>query len=372
MGLCTTPMNYFAIGKGGYGGGVMVTASHNPADWGGMKFSRAEAAPVSYDTGYAEIEKMVYGELPAKAATPGAIRKVDHWPEYRKHLLSFAKGIGPLKVAIDAGNGMAGTFMPELFAELPCELIAMYFELDGTFPNHEANPLKDENIADLQKKVREAGADIGVAFDGDADRCMFVDEKGQRVSSDLVTALLAQELLPAEPGAAVIYDLRSSMVVPEEIAKAGGVPVESRVGHSFMKRMLREHGAPFGGELSGHYYFRDQYCSDSAELAMLFVLRLLSRAGRKMSELVEPLKRYYATGEVNFEVEDKDAMIVRLEEAFPDGEHAHLDGLTVRYDGWWFNVRKSNTEPALRLNLEARTPELRAEGRARVEAVLRS
>jgi phosphomannomutase len=372
MGLCTTPMNYFAIGHGSYGGGAMVTASHNPARWCGMKFSRAEAAPVSYDTGYSEIERMVTsGGLPPKAASPGGRSAVDVWPDYLAHLLKFAEGIGPLKVAFDSGNGMTGRFVPLLFERLPCDWHGMYLELDGTFPNHEPNPLKPENVVDLQRKVVEIGADVGIAYDGDGDRAMFVDEKGARVSSDLLTALIAREVLEQEPGAAIIYDLRSSRVVPEEIERAGGRPVETRVGHSFMKRILRENGAPFGGELSGHYYFRDQYYSDTGELATVFVLRLLSRSGKRMSELIEPLKRYFATGEINFEVADKDAKIEEIARLFADGGQSRLDGITVRYEDWWFNVRKSNTEPILRLNLEADTPELRDKGRARVEEVIR-
>jgi phosphomannomutase len=371
MGLCTTPMNYYATGAGGYGGGIMVTASHNPAEYNGIKMSRENAAPVSYETGIGEIEKLVKGELPAKSESPGKIEKVDHWPECKAHFLKFNEGIGPLKVAVDTGNGMSGKFLPEIFAELPCELVPLYFELDGTFPNHEANPLKRENMLDLMAKVKETGADIGVAFDGDGDRCMFVDERGEIVSSDLITALIARDVLPKHQGAVIIYDLRSSRVVAEEITAAGGVAVETRVGHSFMKGVMRERGAPFGGELSGHYYFREHYCSDCAELAMLSMLRLLSKSGKKLSELVQPLRRYHATGEINFEVEDKDSKIEELAAAFADGHESRLDGLTVRYADWWFNVRKSNTEPVLRLNLEADTAERRDEARERVEAILK-
>lgn len=371
IGLCTTPMNYFAVGSGPYGGAAMVTASHNPAEWNGFKFSRAGAEPVSYDTGLAQMERLVQGELPPVAERRGRLEKKDVRTEYIQHLLKFAEGIGPLSVVVDAGNGMAGMIIPELFKRLPCKLHGLYFELDGRFPHHEANPLKKENLADLQREVRKVGADIGVALDGDADRCMFVDETGEPISSDLVTALLARKMLQHEKGAAVVYDLRSSRVVPEEIRKAGGVPIESRVGHSFMKAVLREHKGPLGGELSGHYYFRDHFYSDSGEVAMLVMLGLLSQSGKKMSELVKPLRRYSATGEINFEVEDKDAMIEKLARAFSDGEQSRLDGLTVRYRDWWFNVRKSNTEPVLRLNLEADTPELRDRARARVEAVLK-
>jgi phosphomannomutase len=313
----------------------------------------------------------VRGELPAKAETPGKIEKVDHWPECKAHFMKFADGIAPLKVVVDTGNGMSGMFLGEIFEGLPCELVPLYFELDGTFPNHEANPLKRENMLDLMAKVKETSADIGIAFDGDGDRCMFVDECGEIISSDLVTALIAREVLPQNQGATIIYDLRSSHVVAEVIEEAGGVPLETRVGHSFMKGIMREKDVPFGGELSGHYYFREHYCCDTAELAMLFMLRIVSKSGKKLSELVQPLKKYYATGEVNFEVDDKDGRIEKLAAAFTDGEQSRLDGLTVRYKDWWFNVRKSNTEPVLRLILEANTPERRDEQRIRVEAVLK-
>lgn len=371
MGLSTTPMNYFAVGSLSYGAGAMVTASHNPPEWNGFKFSRSGAAPVSYDTGLGEIEKRyLAGKLPPKRS-PGAVKQIDVWPDYKAHLLGFAEGMKPLRVVVDTGNGMSGAFIPDLFESLPCEFHGLYLELDGSFPNHEPNPLKAKNLRDLQAAVKRERADVGVAFDGDGDRCVFVDERAEIISGDLVTALLAREMIAREPGAAVVYDLRSSRVVPEEIKAAGGVPVECRVGHSFIKAVMREHRAPFGGELSGHFYFRDQFYADSGELAMVSVLRLLSGSGKKMSELIGPLRRYHATGEINFEVEDKDAKIAELARAFADGEQSRLDGLAVRYKDWWFNVRKSNTEPVLRLNLEAETPRRRDEGRRRVEALIK-
>ena len=371
-GQSTTPMNYFAVGRWGYGAAAMVTASHNPPEWNGFKFSRAEARPVSADTGLVEMERLVSsGDLPPPAEKAGKSVEKEIVGDYTDHLLSFAAGIEPMKVAVDTGNGMSGKFLPLLFERLPCELHGLYLEPDGTFPNHEPNPLKLENMRDLQGFVKEINADIGVAFDGDGDRVARVDERGEIVPCDLLTALLAPEFLRAEPGAHIIYDLRSSLVVPEEVKKAGGVPVEYRVGHSFMKGVLRERDAPMGGELSGHYYFRDTYYSDSGDLAMLTVLRVLSREKVPLSELIRPLRRYHATGEINFAVEDKDAKIEELSEAFKDAEVYFLDGVTVRYDDWWCNVRKSNTEPLLRLNLEAKTEKLMDEARRRVEEIIR-
>ena len=371
-GQSTTPMNYFAVGRYGYGAAAMVTASHNPPEWNGFKFSRAEARPVSADTGLGEMERLVSSnELPPPARRAGRSVAKDIVGDYMDHLLSFAGEVAPMKVAIDTGNGMAGRFLPVLFERLPCELCGLYLEPDGTFPNHEPNPLKLENMRDLQRFVKEINADIGMAFDGDGDRVALVDERGGIVPCDLITALLAREFLREEPGAHIIYDLRSSLVVPEEVKKAGGVPVEYRVGHSFMKGVMRERDAPMGGELSGHYYFRDTYYSDSGDLAMLTILRVLSREKVPLSELIRPLRRYHATGEINFEVEDKDAKIKELSEAFRDAEVYFLDGVTVRYNDWWCNVRKSNTEPLLRLNLEAKTEKLRDEARRRVEEIIR-
>ncbi len=370
-GQTTTPMNYFSVGHYGYDAAAMVTASHNPSEWNGFKFSRAEARPVSADTGLREMERIVTsGELPPAAGKPGRLITKDIVGDYIDYLLKFAADIEPFKVAVDTGNGMSGRFLPLFFERLPCELHGLYLEPDGTFPNHEPNPLKPENMRDLQEFVRELRADVGMAFDGDGDRVALVDERGEIVPCDLLTALLAPEFLRKEPGAHIIYDLRSSQVVPEEIRKAGGTPVEYRVGHSFMKGVLREKDAPMAGELSGHYYFRDTYYSDSGDFAMLMVLKVLSREKAPLSELIRPLRRYRATGEINFEVEDKDAKIQELSEAFKDAEVYFLDGVSIRYDDWWCNVRKSNTEPLLRLNLEAKTESLRDEARRRVEEII--
>ncbi len=370
IGLASTPMTYYAIGSLGVNGGVQVTASHNPSQYIGMKFCRAGCVPVGYDTGIVEMEKACAGPLPEAVAKPGSRREVDITADYVSHVSQFIDTSLDLKCVIDAGNGMAGHELPAVIEHLGLNADCLYFELDGTFPNHEANPLKVENMLDVMARVKETGADIGLAFDGDADRCAFVDEKGDIVANDIMTAIVARELLRRHPGSHVVYDLRSSRVVAEEVEKAGGVPIKERVGHSFIKATMRAHDAVFGGELSGHYYFKDNFTSDSGVISMLLVLERMQREGGKLSELAAPLLRYPATGEVNFVVEDKDGMIERLKKEFADGRISELDGVTVEYDTWWFNVRKSNTEPLLRLNLEADDDGTLAECRARLLAIL--
>ncbi|MFH0911216.1 MAG: phosphomannomutase/phosphoglucomutase [Planctomycetota bacterium] len=372
IGLSSTPMLYFAVGHWKAGGGVMVTASHNPAQYNGFKFCRAEAVPVSYDTGLAEIEKRVSSGRMSSSKRKGSVEEQEIGPDYRAHLLKFADGIKPLTVAIDTGNGVMGAFLPPLLDKLPCEVIRLYFEPDGTFPHHEANPLKPENMADLVAKVRETKADLGIAFDGDGDRAFFCDETGAIVPADFVTALLAAEMLAREPGGTIVYDLRSSRIVREEILRLGGVPVESRVGHSYMKAVMREQNSLFGGELSGHFYFRDIFTTDNAELAALHILTQMSRTGKKLSALVKPFKKYFASGETNFEVADKDRKLAALKARYANAKRSELDGLTLCYADWWCNVRPSNTEPVLRLNLEARTAKLLREKLKEVSALLRA
>jgi phosphomannomutase len=362
VGLATTPMNYFAIGHLGAAGGVQVTASHNPAEYNGLKFSKHEARPVSGDLGIPLLERAVESGIFPPATRRGGLETKDVTAAYREHVLSFLDhpaGARRLKVVVDAANGMAVVDRP-IFDALGINLVPLYFELDGTFPNHEANPLKLENLRDLQARVREVGADLGVSCDGDFDRAAFVDETGEPVGSDLATALIAGELLAHEPGKAVLYDLRSSRAVPEYVRERGGVPVRERVGHSFMKATLRERHGIFGGELAGHYYFRDHFHADCAIVAVIEILNLLWHSGRRMSEVVAPLRRYAKSPETNFEVEDKAAKMKELEAVYADGRVDWLDGITVEYDDWWFNVRPSNTEPLLRLVCEARTPELLA------------
>jgi len=370
VGVIETPMSYFAIGHYGFDGGVMTTASHNPAKYNGFKLSRERAIPLSEETGIAEIEKMVNEKEYRKAQKKGSIARKDIFPDYKKHVLSFAQGWKPLKVVIDAGNGMGGKVVPFIFSDSPIRIIPLFFELDGSFPNHEANPLKPQNMVDLQNKVREVRPDFGVAFDGDGDRVIFVDENGEIIGPDLLTALIAKEVLAKDKGASILYDLRSSRVVPETIAAAGGKPVRERVGHAFMKATLRKTGAVFGGELSGHYYFRDNFCADSGVIAFIKILNLLSRTDEKLSMLLAPLKKYHQSGEINFQVEDKDAKIEEIAEVFSDGKIDYLDGISVQYEDWWFNVRKSNTEPVLRLNAEADTPELLGRGKKRIMELL--
>jgi phosphomannomutase len=357
IGLATTPMNYFAVGHLGAAGGVQVTASHNPARYNGMKFSLREARPVSGDHGIPLLEQMVAsGDLPV-ADRPGSLRQGDVFDDYRRHVLFFVErpdGARRLKVVVDAANGMGSVYQP-LLEQLGIELVPLYFELDGTFPNHEANPLKMENLEDLCSAVRKQKADLGVSFDGDADRAAFVDERGRPVGSDLMTALIGGELLHRAPGSHVIYDLRSSRAVAEYITELGGQPIRERVGHSFIKATLREKDGIFGGELAGHYYFKDNYYADCAVLAVAEVLNLLWKGERTLSEHVEPLLRYAKSLEINFEVEDKAGKIAELAERFSDGQIDYLDGITVAYADWWFNVRPSNTEPYLRLVLEAAT-----------------
>lgn len=360
LGLCSTPQVYFAIGHLGAAGGANVTASHNPAQYIGFKVCREEAIPISADTGIRDIEALATGPEPAPAARPGGVSSRDTLAEYVEHVLRWADLAREVTLASDAANGMAAHTFPAVLERLPqVRHHGLYYELDGTFPNHEANPLKDANLQDLAAEVRRTGAELGAAFDGDADRCRFVDEEGRPIGNDIATTLVAREILKREPGAAIVYDLRSSWVLPEEVRKAGGVPVRERVGHSFLKATMRRHKAPFGGELSGHYYFRDNWYADNAEIMLLQVLSLVSRSDRPFSAMVRELQRYHSTGEVNFRVPDPHAAIAAIKEQFADGRVDELDGITVAYGEvgrpgwWWFNLRPSNTEPLLRMNLEA-------------------
>jgi phosphomannomutase len=369
IGLASTPMTYYAIGSLECDGGLCVTASHNPGRYNGMKLCGRGARPISGATGIGELERMCAQSYPAPGSRRGSLEEIDLLQDYAAFVARFAALEGPLTLAIDAANGMAGHTLPAILERIP-RLTArtMLMQPDGTFPNHEANPLKEENLDPVRELVRRSGADLGVSFDGDADRCCFVDEDGRTVPADLMTALLARVFLQKSPGAAIVYDLRSSWVVREVIQEAGGVPIRERVGHSFIKATMRERGAVFGGELSGHFYFKDAFTTDSGVLALVAALNLLSRAkleGRRFSRLVAGLRRYFATGEINFRVEDKEAAIRRVRAAFRDGRQDELDGVTITYgdlgerEWWWFNLRPSNTEPLLRLNLEASSAALR-------------
>ena len=379
VGLAATPMNYWAINHYGAQGGVQVTASHNGPDYNGFKVSGRGAAPFDYVSGLNMVEDYVLSmekvEMPAPVEHLGEVTRAEN--VLRDYLDWMGKYVSPgtknLNVGIDAGNGMAGLFLPEFFAQNPnWKLTPLFFELDGNFPNHEADPLKAENLVDVQKLVRENGLDIGIAYDGDADRCMFVDENGDSISSDLITALIAAEIIGEQPGAAILYDLRSSHVVPEWIKEHGGVPYRGRVGHSFMKRLMKDKGAMFGGELSGHYYFAACFNTDSGLMAMIKVLNLLSNSDKKLSEHIAPLRRYAATGEVNYRVGNVDEVLAKVKKHFGEAgaKFDDLDGLTVQSEGWWFNLRSSNTEPLLRLNLEAGSGEERDARLAEVQEIL--
>jgi len=356
-GLGSTDMLYYASGSLGMPG-AMITASHNPAKYNGIKLCREGARPVGAETGLTQLRDAAAQGLPAYHGTPGVIVQRDLLSGYAAHLKKLVdlSAIRPLKVAVDAGNGMAGHTVPKVFEGLPLTLVPLYFELDGTFPNHEANPIEPANLRDLQRAVIDAEADIGLAFDGDADRCFVVDERGHIVSPSVLTALIAVRELAREPGAAVIHNLITSRAVPEIITEHGGTPVRTRVGHSFIKARMAETGAVFGGEHSGHFYFRDFWYADSGMLAALHVLAALGEQQAPLSEILAGYGRYVATGELNSEVQDQAAATERVRAEFasrPGITADGLDGLTITGDGWWFNLRPSNTEPLLRLNLEA-------------------
>jgi len=355
LGLCSTDLVYYASGRLGVPG-AMWTASHNPAQYNGLKLCRAGAEPVSLDTGLAAIrDRAQSGNFPP-SAEEGRHSRRDLIGEYADHVRGFVDvgSLRTMKVAVDAGNGMGGLVVPEVFGALPVELVPLYFELDGTFPNHPANPIEPENLLDLQAAVVAEGCDIGLAFDGDADRVFCVDERGHPVNPSLVTAVIARTLLERHPGETVLYNLICSKVVPETIESAGGHAVRTRVGHSFIKAVMKETGAVFAGEHSGHYYFRDNYRADSGLIAAVLLLEALSDHGGTASELVAPYDRYTQSGEVNTEVVDQSAAMAEAAEAFAGrGEADWADGLTVVGDDWWFNLRPSNTEPLLRLNVEA-------------------
>ena len=370
IGLATTPMNYFAIGHLRASGGIQVTASHNPARYNGFKLSRRDAIPVSSDTGILTLEELIRDHPAARQPARAPITHRDIVEEYRRHILRFVRVNEPqLKVAVDVANGMA-TLDRGLLEALNIELVPLFFGLDGSFPNHEANPLKPENLRDLRGAVGEGKCALGVAFDGDADRAIFVDDAAGIVGADTITALLARPILLRFPGAPIVYDIRSSWATREEIVAAGGQPVRERVGHSFMKATMRRIGSPFGGELAGHYYYRENYFADSAMITAIEVLNVLRQSRASFAELLRPLRRYPGTGEINFRIDDKAAMMERIAEVFNDGAIDHLDGITVEYPDWWFNVRPSNTEPFLRLVLEARNLPLLEEGKKRVLAIL--
>ena len=369
VGLCSTPMCYFANGRLGADGSIMITASHNPGEWNGMKMCREAAIPISGPTGIEAIEALVTAQRFAPAATtPGALSTHDVAADYAAHIRGFAHFKKPLRLAVDYANAM-GIVEARALRGLYSEE-ALFDELDGSFPNHEANPLDVETLESLQHLVRQGGFDFGIAFDGDADRVGFVDERGEVVPMDLITALIAQAMLRERKGR-IFHDLRSSKAVREVIEEAGGEALMSRVGHAFIKQQMREADALFAGELSGHYYFRENYFAESSALAVVFIGNLVSASGKPLSALVEPLRRYAPSGEINSKVADVGAVFARLRAAYPQARFFELDGLSAEFDDWWFNVRASNTEPLVRLNLEAPTAAAMAQRRDEVLSIIR-
>jgi phosphomannomutase len=375
LGPCSTDMVTFVAGRYGIAGGVMVTASHNPPEWNGFKFCERGGFPLSGRHGLDQIlERILAGRLETSAAT-GRIESRDLTREYVQHLLSFidVTALRPLRVVVDAGNGMAGKMFPEVARHLPIQVIPLFFELDGRFPNHLASPIEEENQEDCKRKIRETGADLGLLFDGDADRVFVVDERAEGVTGTILTALVAESLLRRHPGATILYNVICGRIVPEVIARAGGRGVQTPVGHSLIKAIMRQEDALFAGEHSGHYFFRDNYSADSGLIAALIVLELLSKEGRPLSQVLAPYEKHHVSGEINTRVAntaEQAATIARLAERYATGDATTLDGLRVDFPHWWFNVRPSNTEPLLRLNVEADTPELLGEKRDELLAII--
>lgn len=383
IGLVGSEVLYYASGKLDLPG-IMITASHNPKEWNGMKFCKAGAVPIGEETGLSDIKKYTLENLESKKER-GKVQEIDIMPDYAKHALSFIKTdkIEPLKIVIDAGNGMAGKLVDVVYKDLPCKIIPLYFELDGSFPHHQADPIKNENIVDLQIKVQEEKANFGIAFDGDADRVFFIDENAKRVPSALISSAICKNILAKNKNEQIIYNVVSSHIVPETIKKYGGKQVMERVGHSFIKNSMKKTGAIFGSEHSAHYYYRDNYRADSGLITSLIISEILSMKGKPMSEVLQEFNKYYAIEETNTEVGDKDAKMKELTELFRDNLKYDIDGVTFWFNiedetspleknSWWFNVRPSNTEPVLRLNLEAGSKELMKEKAEEILKIIRS
>ena len=378
-GMMGTDMMYFAVARDGHDGGAQITASHNPKEYNGIKLVRREAFPLSGEAGIGDIRDMIAsGQLPPEAATRGSVSTMNVIDDYVKHVMSFIDPsiVKPFNVVLDAGNGIAGMVAPRLFEKLPCRLTTLCFEVDGTFPNHEANPLIEENRRDIVERVIADKADIGIAWDGDADRCFFIDGSGEFIAGDFITALLSEAFLLKHPGAKVVYDVRASYAVKDIVARYGGTALMNRVGHAFFKRRMREEGAIFGGEVTGHYYFRDNFFADNGFIPALLILELMSRKGQTLHELLAPLReKYFISGEINTRVSDMNtvqAKIDGLAAQYAAGKVYALDGVSAEFDDWHFNVRASNTEPMLRLNLEATTGPLMEEKRDEVLRFIRS
>jgi phosphomannomutase len=378
-GMAPTDLLYFAVARDNLEGGVQITASHNPKQYNGMKMVRREAFPLSGDAGIGDIRDMIAADrLPAPAARPGSVTSRNVLDAYVDHVMSFIDPavVKPFNVVLDAGSGMAGLVAPKLFERLACRTTRLCFEIDGSFPNHEANPLIEENRRDIVEAVVASKADIGIAWDGDADRCFFIDGSGEFISGDFITALLSEAFLLKHPGASVIYDLRASYAVKDTVERYGGTSLMNRVGHAFFKRRMRETNAIFGGEVTGHYYFRDNFYADNGFIPALLILELMSKKGQSLRDLLEPLRRkYFISGEINTKVASMDAVPAKLDAiaaTYADGYQYKLDGLSVEYPEWHFNVRGSNTEPLLRLNLEAKTESMMTQKRDEVLGLIRS
>ena len=378
-GMLATDMMYFAVARDGHDGGAQITASHNPKQYNGIKLVRREAFPLSGEAGLTEIRDMIVaGTLPAPAATPGSLSQMEVVDDYITHVMSFIDPsiVKPFNVVLDAGSGMGGLVAPRLFDLLPCRTTRLCFEIDGTFPNHEANPLIEENRVDITERVIRERADIGIAWDGDADRCFFIDGTGEFIAGDFVTALLAEAFLLRHPGAKIVYDVRASYAVKDTVERYGGTALMNRVGHAFFKRRMREEGAIFGGEVTGHYYFRDNFFADNGFIPALLMLELMSRKGQTLHELLAPLRdKYFISGEINTKMPDMrivDEKIDALNARYVDGKTYTMDGVSVEYPDWHFNVRASNTEPLIRLNLEATTQAMMEAKRDEVLAFIRS
>jgi len=378
-GMIATDMLYFAVARDGHDGGVMVTASHNPKQYNGMKMVRREAFPLSGEEGISNIRDMIAsGTIPPPAAVRGTVTTANALDRYVEHVMGFIDPsiVKDFNVVLDAGSGMGGLVAPKLFERLPCRTTRLCFEIDGRFPNHEANPLIDENRVDITERVIAEKADIGIAWDGDADRCFFIDGSGEFISGDFITALLAEAFLMKHPGSTIIYDLRASFAVRDVVAKYGGTSLMNRVGHAFFKRRMRETNGIFGGEVTGHYYFRDNFFADNGFIPALLILELMSKKGQSLHQLLEPLRaKYFISGEINTKLASMAAVPAKLDQIaskYSDAQQYKLDGLSVEYPDWHFNVRASNTEPLLRLNLEAQTPEIMARKRDEVVGLIRS
>lgn len=372
IGMIDTPQMYFAVNYFETCGGIQVTASHNPAKYNGFKISGKGALPIGIDTGLVEIKHLATALLHTKGKLTGSLKTHDLTDAYSKHVLQFLQAdLKKKKVVIDASNGMAGKMVPLLFGDVPMEVLELNFEHTGKF-KHDPDPLKEKSLNQIKAAVKKDGCDFGVCFDGDADRMVMIDENGDTISCDLLTAFLVPYFLKRKPKSAIVYDVRSSRVVMEEIIKCGGTPRRERVGHAFMKKAMRDTHAIFGGELSGHFYYEENFYADSAMITLVHTLNVVSERDKPMSKLIEPLRRYATSGEINFRVEDKQEKMEELTRRYGDGQIDHLDGVTVSFKDWWFNCRPSNTEPLLRLNVEAKTGELLKERLAEIEQVLGS